>query len=198
MNEKNEPSEKQSEKKPIGFCGEFYDWISSVFSAVLCFIIIFTLFARIVTVDGDSMLQTLHNGERLIVSDFAYTPQYGDIVILHANKLYNEATGTYGKPIVKRVIGLPGDVIRIDFNKGIVYRNGNALDEPFTNTLTQNPEDFPHDTDVVVEQGKVFVLGDNRNWSKDSRSADVGQVDMRYIMGKAYIRIWPFSEFGLI
>lgn len=200
MNEKETTaiSTEEQPKNTVGIYRELFDWFSSVFSAVLCFVIIFTLFARIITVDGDSMLDTLHNQERLIVSDFAYTPQYGDIVILYADKLYNSSTATFGKPIVKRVIGLPGDKIRIDFLQGVVYRNGKQLEEPYTYTPTNNPENFPHNVEVTIEDGKVFVMGDNRNGSKDSRSSDIGQVDMRYVMGKAYFRIWPFSAIGSV
>ncbi len=179
------------------FFADMFDWMCSIFSAILCFIIIFSLFARVITVDGESMVPTLQDQQRLIVSDMFYTPQYDDIVILYADKLYNEATKAYGKPIVKRVIGLPGDTIRIDFMNGIVYRNGEALPDEYTNTPTNLPENFPINQDVVVEEGKVFVLGDNRNGSKDSRSDDVGQVDMRYIMGKAYVRIWPLNALGI-
>lgn len=168
------------------------------FSAILCFIVIFALLARVITVDGESMVPTLQDQQRLIVSDMFYTPQYGDIVILYADKLPNEATQSYGKPIVKRVIGLPGDKIKIDFVNGIVYRNGEALTEEYTNTPTNLPENFPINGEITVEEGKVFVLGDNRNYSKDSRSNQVGQVDMRYIMGKAYLRIWPLNALGTV
>ena len=177
---------------------DMFDWMCSIFSAILCFIVIFTLFARVITVDGESMVPTLQNQQRLIVSDMFYTPQYGDIVILYADKLANEATRSYGKPIVKRVIGLPGDKIKIDFVNGIVYRNGEAMTEEYTNTPTNLPENFPINGEITVEEGKVFVLGDNRNNSKDSRSNDVGQVDMRYIMGKAYLRIWPLNALGTV
>ena len=179
-NENNGTADKKN------FFADMFDWMCSIFSAILCFIVIFTLFARVITVDGESMVPTLQNQQRLIVSDMFYTPQYGDIVILFADKLANEATRSYGKPIVKRVIGLPGDKIKIDFVNGIVYRNGEALTEEYTNTPTNLPENFPINGEITVEEGKVFVLGDNRNNSKDSRSNDVGQVDMRYIMGKAY------------
>ena len=165
------------------FFADMFDWMCSIFSAILCFIIIFALFARVITVDGESMVPTLQDQQRLIVSDMFYTPQYDDIVILYADKLVNESSGGYGKPIVKRVIGLPGDKIRIDFVKGVVYRNGEQLPDDYTNT---------------VEDGKVFVLGDNRNGSKDSRSNQIGQVDMRYIMGKAYLRIWPLNALGML
>lgn len=180
------------------FFADMFDWMCSIFSAILCFIIIFALFARVITVDGESMVPTLQDQQRLIVSDMFYTPQYDDIVILYADKLVNEASGGYGKPIVKRVIGLPGDTIRIDFVKGVVYRNGEQLPDDYTNTPTNLPENFPNNQDVTVEDGKIFVLGDNRNGSKDSRSSDVGQVDMRYIMGKAYLRIWPLNALGML
>lgn len=180
------------------FFADMFDWMCSIFSAILCFIIIFALFARVITVDGESMVPTLQDQQRLIVSDMFYTPQYDDIVILYADKLVNESSGGYGKPIVKRVIGLPGDIIRIDFVKGVVYRNGEQLPDDYTNTPTNLPENFPNNKDVTVEDGKIFVLGDNRNGSKDSRSSDVGQVDMRYIMGKAYLRIWPLNALGML
>lgn len=191
-NENNGTADKKN------FFSDMFDWMCSIFSAILCFIVIFTLFARVITVDGESMVPTLQNQQRLIVSDMFYTPQYGDIVILYADKLANEATRSYGKPIVKRVIGLPGDKIKIDFVNGIVYRNGEALTEEYTNTPTNLPENFPINGEITVEEGKVFVLGDNRNNSKDSRSNDVGQVDMRYIMGKAYLRIWPLNALGTV
>lgn len=199
MEEKNlTENENNGTADNKNFFADMFDWMCSIFSAILCFIIIFALFARVITVDGESMVPTLQNQQRLIVSDMFYTPQYDDIVILYADKLYNETAQTYGKPIVKRVIGLPGDKIKIDFMNGIVYRNGEALPDEYTNTPTNLPENFPFNEEVTVEEGKVFVLGDNRNASKDSRSSDVGQVDMRYIMGKAYLRIWPLNALGIL
>ncbi len=198
---KDEITLKDKESKDVKkskVYAELFDWLSSVFSAILCFIIIFTLAARMITVDGDSMNPTLETTQRLIVSDLFYTPNYGDIVIIYADKLPDYVTKKLGKPIVKRIIGLPGDTIRIDFDRGVVYRNGTALEEDYIQAPTMLAEDFPNNTDVVIGEGKVFVMGDNRNASKDSRSNDVGQVDMRYIMGKAYFRVWPFSAFGNI
>lgn len=199
MEEKNlTENENNGTADNKNFFADMFDWMCSIFSAILCFIIIFALFARVITVDGESMVPTLQDQQRLIVSDMFYTPQYDDIVILYADKLVNESSGGYGKPIVKRVIGLPGDTIRIDFVKGVVYRNGEQLPDDYTNTPTNLPENFPNNQDVTVEDGKIFVLGDNRNGSKDSRSSDVGQVDMRYIMGKAYLRIWPLNALGIL
>ena len=137
MEEKNlTENENSGTADNKNFFADMFDWMCSIFSAILCFIIIFALFARVITVDGESMVPTLQDQQRLIVSDMFYTPQYDDIVILYADKLANESSGGYGKPIVKRVIGLPGDKIRIDFVKGVVYRNGEQLPDDYTNTPT--------------------------------------------------------------
>lgn len=176
---------------------EIYDWLQSITLAIFAFVIIFTFIARVTTVDGESMLQTLKDGQRLVVSALGYTPQYEDIIIIEANGIRND-DGTYGKPIVKRIIGLPGDTIRIDFENGIVYRNDSALEEDFTNTLTNRKGNMTQNQEVYVEEGTVFVLGDNRNNSKDSRFSEVGLVDQKYIMGKALFRIFPFNQIGSI
>ena len=146
------------------FFADMFDWMCSIFSAILCFIIIFALFARVITVDGESMVPTLQDQQRLIVSDMFYTPQYDDIVILYADKLVNESSGGYGKPIVKRVIGLPGDKIRIDFVKGVVYRNGEQLPVygnadavlAVTHTKLSAESNFVFQVIVVYEVLKLF------------------------------------------
>lgn len=185
---------------------EAFDWVESILIAVIAIILIFTFLVRVTSVDGSSMNPTLVDQERLLVTDLFYSPQYNDIVILQANGLINE-NGEYGKPIVKRVIGLPGDTINIDFDNGIVYRNGEALkletidgllyeDGHTINDYTHNRLDFTGE--VTVPAGCIFVLGDNRNWSTDSRSGLVGMVDENYIIGKAFFRITPFNKFGTI
>lgn len=194
LNEQIIPDEKQSGS----VYQEFYDWITFIFSCVLCFVILFTLLVGVITVDGDSMLPTLQNKNMLLVTDVGYTPQYEDIVIVYAPNLYSKQTNEYGKTIVKRVIGLPGDKIRIDFGKGIVYRNGEALDEPYTNTLTTVQQNFPNNKEVIVPENRIFVLGDNRNSSKDSRSYDIGMIDVRYVIGKSLFRVWPFDKLGAV
>ncbi len=194
LNEQIIPDEKQSGSVYT----EFFDWITFIFSCVLCFIILFTVLARVITVDGESMLPTLQDKNMLLVSDVGYTPQHEDVVIVYAPSLYNKLSNDYGKTIVKRVIGLPGDKIRIDFGKGIVYRNGEALDEPYTNTLTNIQQSFPNNKEVTVPENRIFVLGDNRNDSKDSRSYDIGMIDVRYVIGKSLVRVWPFDKLGLV
>ena len=147
----------------------------------------FVFFFRTIDVMGHSMEPTLQNGDKLIVSNLFYTPQYGDIVVLRKESFGEQA-------IVKRVIATEGQTVDIDFDEGIVYVDGVALDEPYIAEVTRRPLDFSGE--VTVPEGCVFVLGDNRNRSNDSRDADIGMVDTRYIIGRALIRVFPLSEFG--
>ena len=148
------------------------------------------LFLRIIVVDGPSMERTLLNGDyMLLVSNMFYKePKHGDVVVV-SKKAYDN-----GKPIVKRVIATEGQTVDIDFNEGVVYVDGVALNEPYTKTLTTLKEGtvFP----LVVEEGKVFVMGDNRNNSKDSRSTQIGQVDKREVLGKVAFILFPGTGMG--
>ena len=152
-------------------------------------LLVFMFLFRMVVVSGPSMKQTLQDGDRLILlSNVLYkNPKQGDIIVA-SKKTYDDGT-----PIIKRVIATEGQVVDIDFMEGIVYVDGVALDEPYINTPTTNREGviFP----LTVEKGCVFVLGDNRNNSLDSRSEAIGQIDKREILGKAiFIAIPGVSE----
>lgn len=162
--------------------------LSSVATAFIAFFIILTFLFRPVCVDGSSMRPTLIDNDWLLISTGYYKPHYGDIVII-SRELKSKA------PLVKRVIGLEGDVIDIDFEKGIVYRNGEALEEPYTAEPTYLCYDveFP----LTVEENKVFVLGDNRNHSSDSRASDIGQINIDDILGKARYRVIPWGDFDI-
>lgn len=148
------------------------------------------LFLRIIVVDGPSMERTLLNGDyMLLVSNMFYKePKHGDVVVVSKQAYDN------GKPIVKRVIATEGQTVDIDFNEGVVYVDDVAQDEPYTKTLTTLKEgtEFP----LVVEEGKVFVMGDNRNNSKDSRSTQIGQVDKREVLGKVAFILFPGTGMG--
>lgn len=155
-------------------------------------------------VAGSSMNPTMKDGDRILVSHLGCTLQYGDIVAVWAANLNNRDTGEKGELIVKRVIGLPGDVIYID-DSGNVYRNGERLEEdyilPFDVYENKGNASFP----VTVEENCMFLLGDNRNHSTDSRFVDtgnsevyVGCIDQRYIMGKAVYCLYPFDRMGVI
>ncbi len=159
-----------------------YDFFSSFKNAVAVIFIIFALVARPVWVDGKSMLPTLQNNDWLIVTEIKGKPQRGDIIVSCQPNVYNEQ-------LIKRVIAVAGDTIDIDFSTGSVYLNGELYNEPYINegTFTGFDVDFP----LTVNEGCVFVMGDNRNNSLDSRSSSIGLIKEEYILGKARIRFFP-------
>lgn len=183
---------------------EAHELVSSLVYAVL-FMLALNLFVfRSITVDGGSMLNTLQNADRVISTNLFYTPQRGDIVVIQADRLQNRMlSGKYetvicGEPIIKRVIALEGDTIRFDFDAGKVYLNGEELEEDYIATPTNAEWDSVSGKDYVVPDGCVFVMGDNRNGSTDSRDNRVGFIDTDLIMGKAIFRFFPFDTMGLL
>lgn len=177
---------EQAKKNKIKWI-KIFDLSSSLIAAMVIIFVVFTFICRPTSVVGGSMEPTLHNGDWLITtrqSDY----KRGDIVIITQPNVHNE-------PLVKRVIATEGQTIDINFASGQVMVNGKEIDEPYIKELTHNSYDvkFP----LVVEKGKVFVMGDNRNHSSDSRDSGVGQIDVRYILGKAKFRLLPFGKFGI-
>ena len=152
--------------------------------------IVFLLVFRVIVVSGSSMYSTLIDGDYLLlVSNLFYRePQYGDIIVASKESFDD------GKPIIKRVIATEGQTVDIDFEAGIVYVDGEALEEPYTYTPTNIEEgmDFP----LTVEENCVFAMGDNRNRSHDSRSRDIGLIDRREILGKAIYLFLPGTDEG--
>jgi len=139
------------------------------------------------------MEKTLFDKEVLLVSDLFYEPKQGDVIVFQSNTILdNEA-------IVKRVIATEGQVVDIDFENWIVYVDGEAIEEPYINFeagryMNGSDYQFP----MTVEEGKIFVMGDNRNHSTDSRDDRIGQVDTRYVLGRVLVRIFPLSTIGII
>ena len=186
-------------KKPSVF-REIFEWIDTVVIALLAVVVIFTFLFRVATIVGPSMQNTLYSGEKIIISDIMFEPKYGDIVVVSRNvnnKVYNDAADS--EPIIKRVIATEGQFVDIDFSQGKVYvgydlSNMTELDEPYIKNLTTRRWDveFP----LYVTEGHIFVMGDNREDSLDSRSSSIGLIDERYILGKAVYRIWPFDRIG--
>lgn len=168
--------------------GEIYDWMQSLVFALIICIIVFVFIFRIVDVSGDSMNPTLIHGDKLVVSDVFYKPKQGDIVIFRKDEYKAEA-------LVKRVIATEGQTIEIDFDRGRVYVDGERLDEPYIAEPTHNQLDFQGPQ--TVPEGCVFVMGDNRNASSDSRRAQIGMVDERLIVGKVLLRVFPFDSIGV-
>ncbi len=185
------------EKTKTTFKNDLFDWLEILVSAIVLLVVLFTFVFKVVTINGPSMRDTLQHGQKLIISNIGYTPKYGDIVVISRNANNIVDTEDSDKSIIKRVIATGGQTVDIDFEKGVVYVDGVALEEPYVRTPTNRSFDvtFP----VIVPEGCVFVMGDNRNNSTDSRSSfigDEGMVDTRYILGKALFRIYPFDTVG--
>lgn len=201
--ENNADMDKKDKKRYAA--AEVLDWFDTVIGSITAIIVIFALITRLSTVDGGSMNPTLIDQERLMVTDFMYTPERNDIVVVWTDGLYNEITDEYGKAIVKRVIGVAGDKIRLDTENGAVYRNGEKLPTEIKNGLLYEDghpildytiENLDMYSEITVPEGYIFVMGDNRNNSIDSRDRDVGLVDINEIIGKAYLRVAPLERFG--
>jgi len=165
---------------------ELYDWLHCILTALLVAVLLFMFVGRNINVDGQSMEGTLIHGDRLIVSNLFYTPNNGDIIVFHSPSLRFA-----GIPLVKRVIAIPGQEIDFDFTQGHVIVDGVILDENYLSpgilTTTSGNFDGPR----VIPEGYVFVLGDNRNLTLDSRHDDIGLVDTRYILGRVLMVMIP-------
>ncbi len=162
--------------------GETFDWIQSLVIALLVCVLVFTFGVRVIRVSGSSMLDTLHNNDRILISHLFYNPRPGDIVVARVESFNSE-------PIVKRVIAVGGQTVSINFETGIVSVDGVELREPYTYTPTNRRIDF--EDDVVVPEGCLFLMGDNRNGSTDSRDDRIGCVDERLVMGRAIFLLIP-------
>ena len=162
-----------------------YEWVQAVVCSVLAIVLMFTFVVRIIGVSGQSMRETLQNGDKLLVLNSCLCGDYrrGDIVIFQKPEFEN------GELIVKRVIATEGQTVDIDFTTGSVYVDGKLLKEDYINELTflEEGTEFP----LTVPKGSIFVMGDTRNHSSDSRDSRLGTVDARYVIGKAVILAFP-------
>lgn len=167
-----------------------YEWIQSLISALVVCVVVFLFVFRIIDVKGSSMSPTLSDGDKMLVSDIMYEPQNGDIVVFKKDE-YNP-----DKALVKRVIAVEGQEVNIDFETGSVYIDGQVLEEDYIADLTLTKLDFIGPK--TVPENCVFVMGDNRNMSTDSRKTEIGMVDKRLIVGKVYMVLFPISDFGAV
>lgn len=175
---------------------DFFDIVEMFAVCVACIIVVFSFFARLTVVDGDSMNDTLADGEFLVISDFMYTPEQGDIIVLQ-----NTAAGhtELQKPLIKRVIAVGGESVKIT-RDGVVTvtdkdGNANVIDNSF---IKQEIYEGRYYGEWDIPEGFIFVMGDNRNHSTDSRDFRLGVIDERCVVGEAKLRLLPLDKFSII
>ncbi len=184
-------------RKRVGFhdrAQSLYEWVEAIYIAFIIFAVVFSFLLRIVNVRGTSMQPNLRSNDKVLLTVLGnFNFKRGDVIVVeHATR--------NGAPIVKRVIAVAGQTVNIDSAKGTVSINGSVIDEKAyllqnVHTTLQNANiKFP----VTVPAGKLFVLGDNRSVSLDSRSSAVGMIDTKKVIGKAKLILFPFSHFGKI
>ena len=167
-----------------------YEWIQCLIVALAICVVLFLFFVRVIDVKGTSMVPTLQNADKMLVSGLFYKPKAGDIVVFKKDQ-YNP-----NKALVKRVIATEGQTINMDFENGVVYVDGEPIEEDYINDLTKTKLDFIGPQ--TVPEGCVFCMGDNRNMSTDSRKKEIGMIDSRLILGKVYMVIFPIDSFGSV
>ncbi len=180
-----------------GLKKSFYEWVDSFVVSFVAVVVIFTFFLGKVKVDGESMMNTLIDEDQLIISNVIKNYKRGDIVIVSRNpeNVVNDDEDYTRQPIVKRVIAVEGDTIQIT-DKGEVLVNDEVIDEPYIKDYEKNlgtPQEHMINKETVPE-GCIFIMGDNRHNSHDSRKNDVWMVDTRYVLGKVLFRIFPFEQ----
>ncbi len=188
IKEKLSPEEAAS--KELAQRRDTYDWIQCLISALIVCVLVFVFIFRVIDVKGTSMVPTLNNQDKMLVSGLFYKPKAGDIVVFKKDEYDPE------KALVKRIIATEGQKINIDFDKGIVYVDEVPIEEDYINDITTTKLDFIGPK--TVPEGCVFVMGDNRNMSTDSRKAEIGMVDSRLIIGKVYCILFPLKSFGMV
>jgi len=186
----SQPEEKLSRKDAIST--DLYFWLQALVLALVSLILIFTLVGRIIGVDGTSMIPTLHDSDMLLLHSLGYQPRQGDVIVITKESFMEQS-------IVKRVVALGGQTVEIDYDAGLVYVDGVALDEPYLGEIMLEPNNtYMSNNSLTVPEGSIFVMGDNRNHSTDSRDIRLGTVDERYVLGHALFVLLPLGDIGVI
>ena len=192
-------TEETKQENKVNWKKELLEWAASILIAVVLALTIREYVFTLVKVQGESMEPTLHNSDRLYVNRFFYTPEKGDVVIFVPHSAPKH-------PYVKRVIATEGDSVYIDFSNGDVYVNDVLIEEPYIKEKTARSGnyimglmakgEYSKEHPIVVEPGHLFVMGDNRNNSKDSR--ELGQIPIEEVMGGAVFRFWPLNQSKMV
>ena len=199
MSESFEIQQEPSEVRRPG--AALFEWLQMILGCVVVAVLVFNCLARLTRVDGHSMDNTLQHQEMLLVWSLGYQPEQGDIVVL--NKTTADLPGWDGtRAIVKRVIAVGGQTVDIDYSTGTVYVDGVPLDEPYIKEEMYRPDPYlrpeMQQTHWEIPEGSIFVMGDNRNNSTDSRDDRLGPIDTGYVLGKVVLALWPLDRFGLM
>ncbi|MBR3998183.1 MAG: signal peptidase I [Clostridia bacterium] len=185
-------SENKNKSKDQSMTAAIFEIVEMFATVTVVVLVAFAFIMRLNIVDGESMEETLHHGEYLAVSDLFYEPEYGDIVIIHDISAF-----PYNNPIVKRVIATEGQTVDIDFETWTLTVDGKVIEEDYRclkpDTFLAADYSFP----ITVPENEIFVLGDNRNHSADSRQIEIGTVDKRCVVGKAVARLSPMNKFTI-
>ena len=182
------------EKEEVKSSDDLFYWLNALTTALVSLVLVFTFVGRLTRVQGESMTNTLQDQQLLLVWSLGYEPKQGDIVVL--NKTTVEHLG--GVAIVKRVIATGGQTVDIDYDTNSVYVDGVLLDEPYIREPMDDVTADPNRTQTHFEvpEGEIFVMGDNRNNSDDSRDIRIGSIHEDYILGKAVFSLLPFDTIG--
>lgn len=194
---KESPTETKDGKKYFlaakqdGGVASIFDWIRCIVFAIAIVVICLTFVFRLVDVDGTSMNDTLQTKDKVIVTNLFYQPNNNDIVVIsHGAK--------YEKPIIKRVIAKEGQTLKLDTENNRIIVDGVVIDEPYIKGSTFSGTYCNYDLPEVIPEGKLFVMGDNRQVSLDSRNSEIGLIDVKDVIGKAQVVAFPFDHFGYL
>lgn len=195
---------KKEEEPAGGWKRDLFDWLQLLVIVLVIIVGTFTFIVGIIGVDGNSMYPTLHHQDMMLVQRLAYEPEAGDVIVLRKDGTFED------RALVKRIVATGGQTVYIDYTANTITVDGVVLDEPYINyaydpTYGDDPMALHYGLDsqyvnrqFTVPEGSVFVCGDNRNHSSDSRSPELGMVDERYIIGKVLVVFFPLTNFGFV